>query len=190
MDTDDETLIAECLAGRTEAFGQLIVRHQDRLYHALVRMLGCPEEARDIAQDAFVHAFQKLNTFQGRSRFYSWLFRIAANAAISERRRPRHRVGSIDAVRDRTGHEPADSHPDSAPSHAAELTEQQQLVQQALARLSEEFRTVLVLKEMEGLTYDEIADMVGCPVGTVRSRIHRARKELRGILAVELSEKT
>ncbi|MCA9114794.1 MAG: sigma-70 family RNA polymerase sigma factor [Planctomycetaceae bacterium] len=188
VNTNDETLIAECLDGRAEAFGQLVVRHQDRLYHSLVRMLGCPDDARDVAQDAFVLAFQKLSTFRGQSRFYSWLFRIAMNVAISERRRPRHRVRSLDAIHEQAGVQPTDSHPSSAPSHSVELAEQQELVQKALARLSDEFRTVLVLKEMEDLKYEEIAEIMECPVGTVRSRIHRARQELREILAAEMSK--
>ena len=181
---DDHQLIDACLAGRTEAFDRLVMRYQDRLYNTLLKMLGSADDARDIAQDAWVHAFQKLATFRGNSAFYSWLFRIAFNAAVSEKRKHRHPTASLDASRERTGHEPPDARPDGHPSHPMELAERQMLVQTALAQLSDEYRTVLVLKEMEDLKYEEIADMVGCPIGTVRSRIHRARGELREKLRI------
>ena len=180
----DTELIDACLAGKTEAFGQLVVRHQDRLYNTLVKVLGSTDDARDVAQEAFVHAFQKLHTFRGNSAFYSWLFRIAMNAAISEKRKTRRMTVSVDSVREQSGDEPVDSHPESQPSHAIELSERQQMVQAALGELSQEFRTALVLKEMEGLKYEEIAEVVGCPVGTVRSRIHRARSEMREKLRI------
>jgi RNA polymerase sigma-70 factor (ECF subfamily) len=162
--TNDQSLITECLTGRTEAFGQLVVRYQSRLYNTLVHVLGSADEAQDVAQDAFVHAFQKLQTFRGDSAFYSWLFRIALNAAVTRKRKNKRMKASLDAARDAAGIEPTDQHPSAEPS--------------------EEFRTVLVLKEMEGLKYEEIADMVKCPIGTVRSRIHRARAELRQKLEI------
>ncbi len=177
--SDDRQLIEQCLAGRTEAFGHLVLRYQDRLYGALCRMLGSADDARDVAQDAFVLAFQKLDTFKGESAFYSWLFRIAMNAAISHRRKSGKRPVSVDASKEQSGAEPVDTHPEIRPAHALERSERQAIVQRALDELSEEFRTVLVLKEIEGFQYEEIAAFVGCPIGTVRSRIHRARLELR-----------
>jgi RNA polymerase sigma-70 factor (ECF subfamily) len=179
VNTLDQELIDECLAGRTDAFGRLVVRHQDRLYNSLYKMLGSAEDARDASQNAFVQAFQKLNTFRGNSSFYSWLFRIAMNAAISQKRKEKRISYSIDAVREQSGIEPTDTHESSQPTHSLEVTENQHAVRQALSELAEEYRTVLVLKEMEGLKYNEIAEIVGCPVGTVRSRIHRARAELK-----------
>ena len=176
---DDQQLIRECLAGHPDAFAQLVVRHQDRLYNTLAKMLGSADEARDVAQDAFVHAFQKLGTFRGTSAFYSWLFRIAVNAAISQRRKTKRIAASLDTLHEQSGVETADPHPAARPSHTLELSEQQAQVRRALAELSDEFRTVMVLKEMEGLKYEEIAELLDIPVGTVRSRIHRARSELR-----------
>ncbi|MBW3539284.1 MAG: sigma-70 family RNA polymerase sigma factor, partial [Planctomycetes bacterium] len=176
----DQELIDECLAGYTEAFGDLVSRYQDRLYHTLRAMLGSADEALDAAQDAFVQAFTRLSTFEGRSAFYSWLFRIAVNAAVSrKRRRKRGAAASLDAVREQSGLEPADRHPANTPSHSLESSEQQELVRRALDELPEEFRTALVLKEIEDLKYEDIAKIMKCPVGTVRSRIHRARCELR-----------
>jgi len=189
VSSDEKHLIHECLAGRTEAFGKLVVRYQDRLYNALYRILGSADDARDVSQEAFVHAFQKLKTFQGNSAFYSWLFRIALNAAASQKRKARRETTSIDAVRERSGREPTDCHPQNRPSHAMELAERQAVVQAALAQLSIEFRTPLILKEIEEMRYDEIASILGCPIGTVRSRIHRARAELRIKLDALLREK-
>ena len=179
MNPDDQQLIRECLAGRTDAFGELVVRYQDRLFNSLANILGSRDEARDVAQEAFVHAFEKLGSFRGKSAFYSWLFRIAMNAAVSQKRKTRRISGSIDTARQDAGLEPLDAHPDADPARPLELAEQRALVRRALAELAEEFRVVLVLKEMDGLRYEEIAQIVGCPIGTVRSRIHRARSELR-----------
>lgn len=179
MNKHDHELIDECLAGRTESFGTLVVRYQDRLFNTLCCVLGSTEDARDAAQDAFVQAFQKLATFRRDAAFYSWLFRIALNVAASRKRKEKRKTVSVDAVREATGFEPADEHPQAQPSHALESGENQAAVLIALGELQEEYRTVIVLKEIEGLKYEEIAEMVGCPVGTVRSRIHRARAELR-----------
>jgi RNA polymerase sigma-70 factor (ECF subfamily) len=184
VNTEDQQLIDECLAGQTDAFGQLVVRYQDRLYNTLVNVLGSADEARDVAQEAFVHAFQKLATFRGQAAFYSWLFRIALNAAISQKRKRRRMSASIDRAHDQTGIEPADPRDDNQPSYSMELAERQALVRTALSQISEEYRTVLVLKEMDGLKYEQIAEIVGCPIGTVRSRIHRARTELRTKLKI------
>lgn len=188
VSAEDQELIAECLAGDTEAFGALVVRYQDRLYNTLVNVLGSAEEARDVAQDAFVHAFQKLQSFRGRAAFYSWLFRIAFNAAISRKRKVRRPSGSVDASREGGGVDPPDLRSDIEPSFPLEQAERQALVRKALAEISEEFRTALVLKEMDGLKYEEIAEIMNCPIGTVRSRIHRARTELRGKLESLLAQ--
>jgi RNA polymerase sigma-70 factor, ECF subfamily len=159
----DTELIAASLAGDTAAFGELVSRYQNRLYHSLVHMLGSAEDAKDVAQDAFVLAFQKLGTFRGDAQFYSWLFRIAMNAAVNFRRRVRSLGASIDA----------------RPEQPLEQAERQRIVRAALAQLSDEFRMPLVLCEIDGLKYEEIAELLKCPIGTVRSRIHRARLELR-----------
>lgn len=179
MSQPDAELIADSLRGQTEAFGALVLRYQNRLFNSLVGMLGSAEDARDVAQDAFVQAFQKLHTFRGQSAFYSWLFRIALNTAASHQRKRHRSLVSIDAVREQTGQELPDLHPETRPGFGLEATERQAAVRLALTEMTEEFRTVLVLKEIDGLRYEEIAEIVDCPIGTVRSRIHRARIELR-----------
>jgi RNA polymerase sigma-70 factor (ECF subfamily) len=182
----DQTLIDQCLAGRREAFGQLVERYQHRLYHGLLHALGSPEDAQDVAQEAFVNAFEKLSSFRGQAAFYSWLFRIALNASVSARRKTRRMSVSVEARREQAGLEPADENVSNDPSYSMDVSDRQRLVRQALSELSEEFRTVLVLKEMDGMSYEEIAEVVDVPLGTVRSRIHRARLELRAKLAMLL----
>jgi RNA polymerase sigma-70 factor (ECF subfamily) len=180
VNTNDLAIIRRCRSGDGEAFGELVLRYQDRLFGTLVHLLGSLEDARDAAQDAFVLAFQKLDSFRGESAFYSWLFRIAYNAAMTRRRKDRHNQhASVETARERHGSEPVDERASSDPGDALHREERQQLVRRALGELAEEYRTALVLKEMDGLQYDEIARIVNCPIGTVRSRIHRARQELR-----------
>ncbi len=173
---DDASLIERSRGGEPAAFGELVIRYQDRLFNTLVRVCGEAEEARDVTQEAFVQAFVKLESFQGKSAFYTWLYRIAFNTAISRRRR-RKPTASLDEARESAGIEPAD--PDARPEANLERTEQAAQVQAALATLSDEHRTVLVLREIDGRDYDTIGQMLDIPVGTVRSRLHRARLQLK-----------
>ena len=173
---DDARLIEETLAGNSAAFGQLVQRYQDRLYNTLVHVIGSPEDALDIVQDAFVQAFVKLESFHGRSAFYTWLYRIAFNVAATQRRR-RRPVLSVDHAREEGGDEPVD--PDQGPLDHLEQEERCRQVREALKVLSDEHREVLVLREIDGCCYETIAEILDLPVGTVRSRLHRARLQLR-----------
>ncbi|MBX9787573.1 MAG: sigma-70 family RNA polymerase sigma factor [Pirellulales bacterium] len=175
----DAELIAAALDGQSLAFGELVCRYQDRLYHALVHLVGSADDARDIAQDAFVQAYVKLESFQGASAFYTWLYRIAMNLAASRFRRQRRQV-SVDAGREQAGQEPTAV--DRGPGERLMQAERVEQVQAALLALSDEHRHVLVLRELEGWSYETIADTLDLPVGTVRSRLHRARIELRSQL--------
>lgn len=174
--SDDAQLIEQTLAGKTTAFGQLVRKYQDRLYHTVVHVVGSAEDARDVVQEAFVQAFLKLDTFHRTSAFYTWLYRIAFNVASSHRRRRRPYV-SVEHAREVSGQEPLDGQP--GPHHRLEEAERCRQVQEAIALLSEEHRTVLVLREMDGCCYETIAEILEVPVGTVRSRLHRARLQLR-----------
>jgi len=174
----DLQLIDATLSGDTRAFDELVRRYQDRLVHSLEHALASRDDALDVAQQAFVLAWKKLSTFRREAGFYSWLYRIARNVAISRIRRPKISSGSLDHLHETAGFEPADEHSESAPDHALLQTEQIQLVQQALQEIAEEFRQPLVLKEIDGLSYEEIAQLIDIPLGTVRSRIFRARQEL------------
>jgi len=173
---DDAQLIQETLAGKSVAFGQLVQKYQDRLYNTLVHVAGGIDEARDIVQEAFVQAFVKLETFQRNSAFYTWLYRIAFNVAASHCRRRKPSL-SVEQARDATGQEPVDGR--AGPSQQLERAERCQQVQEALATLSEEHRAVLILREIDGCCYETIAEVLDLPIGTVRSRLHRARFQLR-----------
>lgn len=176
----DSRLIERALAGEPAAFGELVLRYQDRLFNSLARVLGSEEDARDAAQEAFVQAFVKLETFRGSSAFYTWLYRIAHNTAMSHARRKRP-TRSLDAEREDRGSEPIDGQ--MAPDVQLELSERATQVQRVVAELSIEYREVIVLREIDGCRYDEIAEILDVPVGTVRSRLFRARLELRDRLA-------
>ncbi len=189
--TADAALIARAadatLPGslRREAFGALVDRHADRVHDTLAKLLGDPHEASDAAQDAFLKAWRKLHTFRGDSSFRTWLTRIALNAAAS-RRRTAARRGT------RTGLSPAPREDVrvAAPDAAALCDERDRAVRAAVAGLADDYRAVVVLKEFEELSYEEIATVVGVPVGTVRSRLHRGRAELKRRLAPLLSAPT
>ncbi len=182
MNDDDRRLIADCLSGRRDAFGELVSRYQARLYNAAIRLVDSPEDAADVVQDAFLNAFQSLRSFKGDAEFFTWLYRIAFNAAISLKRR-RRVVVSLDSVGStETSLEPSD-HSESARTGASlERTEEESLLHAAISRLSGEHREVLLMKDIEGLKYEEIAEVLGVPIGTIRSRLHRARLELRDLL--------
>lgn len=183
-------LVLRAQAGQVEAFGQLVLAHQDRLYNVVYKLCSKPEVAEDLAQEAFLKAFEKLDKFRGGSRFYTWLFRIATNLALSYRRRlVRVKFHSLQA---RTG---ADKEPNASladirtaelaksrnpgPEAVAIAREDALKVHQALDELDEEFRTVVILRDTEDMSYDEISEILEIPHGTVKSRLHRARKILK-----------
>ena len=183
---DDAQLIDATLAGESAAFGCLVTKYQDRLVNTLVPLLGSAEDARDVAQDAFVQAFVKLDRFRRTSAFYTWLYRIAFNMAMSHRRRKKPTV-SLEEIKERTGTEPTEDGCD--PGDRLLRDEQVCQVQAALATLAEDHRVVLVLREIDGCRYETIAEILDLPVGTIRSRLHRARIQLREQLQQILHEK-
>jgi RNA polymerase sigma-70 factor, ECF subfamily len=176
---DDVRLIEATLTGKSAAFGQLVLKHQDRLFNTLVHLTGNREDARDLTQDAFVQAFLKLDTFKQSCAFYTWLYRIAFNLAATHRRRQRP-AASVERIRESSGREPIAS--DDGPTARLEQEERHQQVRDALVRLGDEFRSVVVLREIDGCDYETIAEILDLPVGTVRSRLHRARVQLRDYL--------
>ncbi len=177
----DDRLIAASREGDPAAFGELVRRYQERLYRTVARLVDSPEDAADVVQEAFLHAFRSLDGFKGDALFFTWLYRIAVNTAISLRRRKKSAL-SLHGAEAGTAGEPHDPSDGSRPGHALERAEQGARVQRALARLSPEHRAVLVMKDMEGQKYEAMAGILGVPVGTVRSRLHRARMELRELL--------
>ena len=182
MSADDQRLIAECLQGNTAAFGVLVRRYQERLYNSVYRLVDNAEDAQDVVQEAFLNAYQSLDGFKGDSLFFTWLYRIAVNTAISLKRKQRV-MARMDLGRNgEQPMEPLDPSAESRPGHALEQAEQGRRVHEALARLSPEHRAVLVMKDMEGQKYERMAELLQVPIGTIRSRLHRARLELRELL--------
>ncbi|MFO0969482.1 MAG: sigma-70 family RNA polymerase sigma factor [Gemmataceae bacterium] len=189
MTADDYGLIAACLAGRTESFGALVTRYQDRLFNTVIRLVDNAEDARDIVQEAFLNAYQSLYSFKGDSLFFTWLYRIAVNTAISYRRKQKVLLRLHKGGEEGGSVEPADPSEVSRPGHAIEMAEEERRLHEALGRLSPEHRAVLVMKDLEGQKYEEMAEILDVPIGTIRSRLHRARLELRDILVKDKEER-
>ncbi len=184
---NDAALIAATLQGDTDAFGMLVRQYQDRVFTAVYHVVGDRQEAEDLTQDAFVKAFVNLASFRGQSSFFTWIYRIAFNVAATRRQRKRPWV-SLEARRDSLGPEPHDRGESVEEQFMRE--ERAAETRSALADLPEEFRTILVLREIEGCDYHTIAEILATPIGTVRSRLHRARLELRNRLQALSSKKT
>lgn len=181
MKDEEQRLIAECLQGRTAAFGELVLKYQDRLFHSVFRLVGNAEDAYDVVQDAFLNAYQSLGSFKGGSQFFTWLYRIAVNTAITLKRKQKAVVSLHSGPQGDQAIEPADSE-SNRPDHLAEMAEEEKRLHEALGRLTEEHRAVLIMKDLESMKYEEMAEILEVPVGTIRSRLHRARLELKQIL--------
>ena len=177
--TPDE-LARAAAKGDIDAFETLLGLYQNKVYGLALRMCGSEEDAWDVAQEAFLAAWRALPGFRGESGFSTWLYRLTANAAIDCLRREKKRRGELSIE----GGELPLSLPDAGPSpqEAAEGGELRAAVNAALARLTDQHRTVLILRELQELSYEEIAGALGLDLGTVKSRISRARKALRKIL--------
>ncbi|MEN6405121.1 MAG: sigma-70 family RNA polymerase sigma factor [Thermoguttaceae bacterium] len=185
--SDDDRWIDQTLRGETEAFGHLVLKYQDRLFQAVFHMIGHAEDARDVVQESLVQAMLHLDSFERHSAFYTWLYRIAFNAAMTHRRR-RRPMASIDRAREIGCVEPSDG--GEGPLKTLEREEQCRQVREAIVRLDHDHRAVLVLREIDGRDYQAIAEILDLPLGTVRSRLHRARLELREQLKAMLVGET
>ncbi|MHC4092358.1 MAG: sigma-70 family RNA polymerase sigma factor, partial [Planctomycetota bacterium] len=194
---EDALLVQRVQAGEMTAFTELVRRYQDRVFNAVWRICGNAEDARDVTQDAFLKAYESIASFRGQSGFYTWLFRIAVNLAISHRRSMKRRpTQSLDAVpQDGLGGSQAASlaarmqeKVPHNPAHEAMSSEIQGHVVAALHKLDDEFRSVIVLRDIEGFDYGQIAEVLDIAPGTVKSRLHRARLALRKLLAPMLGQ--
>ena len=183
--TPDEVaeLVRRAQGGELAAFNTLVLRHQDAAYSLAFRFLRSRKPAEDVTQEAFLRAFNRLDTFRGE-RFRSWLLRIVANAARDElRRRKRRPQRSLDEARDDPDMPSIDPiEPRPGPAAVAEQADLRRVLDAALARLPEEWRLVVLLSDVHGLAYEEVAAAAGVPLGTVKSRLSRARARLREIL--------
>jgi len=175
----DAELIERYLRGDSASFSALVRRHEKRVYNLCYRMLGREEDARDAAQDAFLTALRKLSSFRGEAQFTTWMHRVTVNACYDVLRKKK-REPLLEPAREEDAPEPAGpASPDHADSAVAAVD-----VQRALLRVPQEFRAVLVLHDVHDLAYEDIAETLGIPVGTVKSRLHRGRVAL----ATELGE--
>lgn len=174
QDPDDASLVARSLAGDTEAFEEIVRKYERVLFRVALRMLGDYEDARDATQAAFISTYRKLGNFDTNLRFFSWLYRILLNECLNARR-------------DRRQHDPLA--PEMAlaasPLDALEASDRRQRVQRALLALPHDYRQVIVLRHFAELGYDEIAETLGIPSKTVKSRLYTARQRLSELLVLE-----
>lgn len=182
----DQALVQRVQAGDQQAFGLLVAKYQRRLMRLVMRLVRDPAEAEDVTQEAFIKAYRALSSFRGESAFYTWLYRIGINAAktwlvSSGRRAP---------TSTEVDNEEAEGHDNAEPLRDTDTPERilmsrqiAQTVNTALDHLPEDQRTAITLREIDGLSYEEIANAMNCPVGTVRSRIFRAREAIAGELS-------
>lgn len=188
-------LFRRAQSGDRGAFGQIVVLFQDRLYNAILRLVGDVEDARELTQETFTRALVKIDSFRGEAGPYTWLFRIAVNLSISQLRKvQRHRTFSLNQPAGGSAKNNGKARNDDQaaslvdriasqqtedPAAALQKREQGQYVLAALGRLDAEYRAVLVMRDVEGFDYQQMAEVLGLPLGTLKSRLFRARLALR-----------
>lgn len=187
---EDAELVEQVKAGQAEAYGQLVSKYQDRVFNTCWRICGHLEDARDLTQEAFLKAFEGLRTFRHQSGFYTWVFRVAVNLALSHKRTARRRrTVSLDHDPQVGGTQaealfrPTSRSREDDPGGPISDAEIQGELVRALNALDEEYRAVVVLRDIEGFDYQEIGAILEIPTGTVKSRLHRARAALRDAVA-------
>ncbi|MCF7973705.1 MAG: sigma-70 family RNA polymerase sigma factor [Phycisphaerae bacterium] len=186
----DEVLIEQCQSGDTSAMERLILKYQNRLYNVILRICSNPDDAAELTQETFVKVIENIGRFQGKSSFYTWAFRIAVNLTINYcKRNARLGLKSLDSDESESGDQATgvlkdylsnDKSPD--PASIAQNRELCDLVMQSMTRLDEDHRTILVLRDIEGMSYSQISQVLELELGTVRSRISRARGKFKDIL--------
>ena len=191
----DQLTLSQLKRGNWSAMEDLVHRYQDRLFAAVLRMVGHPEDAADLVQETFVRAMQNVAKFEGKSTLYTWLFRIAINLSLSHRRSQRYRkAASLDGRQndhDDLNQQAASLRRELAqgteldPAAQAEIRLEHERVVEALARLDPDFRAIIVLRDVEDCDYEQIGEILDLPVGTVKSRLFRARAALRDAFAAD-----
>lgn len=182
---DDRALVAHSQEGSREAFSTLVTRYQERVLNLVYRGLGDHDAALDVAQEVFLKAYRGLGRFQGESQFFTWLFRITMNETISARRRRDRRQRPLSLGREDPGGERHQDPPDLTYEPGAEAARHDDvaMIQRGIEALEEEQAQVLLLRDIDGLSYQEIAATLELPLGSVKSKIHRARLALKDHLA-------
>ena len=180
---NEQKLISLAKTGDQSAFGELMTRYEKQVYHQALRLLSNPEDAADVTQEVFIKVWRSLPSFQGDSSFSTWLYRLTDNAAIDLLRREKKRRGDASLDDEEYQWDSTLADPNSAPDRELEQQELRRSVAEGLKKLSEEHRRVLVLREINGLSYEEIGKILGLSTGTVKSRIARARTALARLLS-------
>ena len=183
---DEQTLLALAKCGDQAAFGQLMERYEKQVYRQALGLVGHPEDAADVTQEVFFKAWRGLPSFHGDSSFSTWLYRLTGNAAIDFLRREKKRRGDLSLDDADRCWDSRLTDPAATPGQALEQKELRQAVLRGLGQLSEEHRQVLVLREINGASYEEIGQALDLPPGTVKSRVARARLALAKLLREQL----
>jgi RNA polymerase sigma-70 factor (ECF subfamily) len=182
----DIDLVARCREGDTQAFNELVTRHRQRCFSMIYHMVRNEDDAWDLTQDGFVRAWRSLANFKGQSSFFTWLYRIMTNVSLDWLRRKKIESGQeFDDSIGLPGIAPgAVTAPQAVVEPAVKLADREirQRIDEAITRLSDEHRQVIVMRELDGMEYHEIADAIGCSIGTVMSRLFYARKKLQTML--------
>ena len=190
MNPEEHALVVRLQAGEESAFREFVDTFRDRVITVIARVAGGGSEAEDLAQETFLKAFRAIGRFQGQSALFTWLYRIAVNTTRdhldARRRRPAVALDALGGDDEDAWNPPGD---DPTPLQTLETNDMRALVRSAMEQLPEPFRSTLVLREMEGHAYEEIARILDVSIGTVESRIFRARARLRAILERELARR-
>jgi RNA polymerase sigma-70 factor (ECF subfamily) len=185
-DVSESDLVKRCQAGHTEAFDELVARYRTRVFSMIYNMVHSEQDAWDLAQDSFVKAWKSIKSFRGRSSFYTWLYRIVMNVTIDWVRKKQVKAAAEfdDAIQLKEIDPASKTVPksDALPYETMERSEIRERIDQAVAQLTPEHRAVILMKEVEEMQYHEIAEALGCSIGTVMSRLFYARKKLQNLL--------
>ena len=185
-DVSELDLVKRCQAGDTEAFDELVTRYRTRIFGMIYNMVHSEQDAWDLAQDSFVKAWRSINRFRGHSSFYTWIYRIVMNVTIDWLRKKQVKGGSEfdDAIQLKEVDPASKTVPkeNALPYETMERSEIRAQIDNAIAQLSPEHRAVILMKEIEEMQYHEIAETLGCSIGTVMSRLFYARKKLQNLL--------
>ncbi len=178
---DEKKWLKQAAAGSAEAFEQLVLKYQTAVYNLCLRMTGDPEDAADMTQESFLKAWRNLESFQGNSAFSTWLYRLASNTCLDHLRSMKRRPQLSLVMEDEDGEAQALDVPDSAPTPEEQVIalDEQSRLNEALQALEEDQRQILILRAVNGLSYTEIAEALQLKEGTVKSRLARARDQLR-----------
>jgi RNA polymerase sigma-70 factor (ECF subfamily) len=191
VDGQDAAFVRRLQANEDAAYDELVRTYNASIYHVAFRMLGDTAEASDVVQDIFLKVFRNIGSFRGDASLKTWIFRIGISEILNRLRwwKRRHRLSTVSVDDDRNGNGNGIHLRDSAPSpqQRLESKEQEMAIQQALGRLSGDHRSIVVLRDIEGFSYTEIADVLGISVGTVKSRLARARGDMKKSLIRYLS---